>query len=197
MQGWLGKAATAVVVAFGLGSQWVAAAPAQVIVIRHGEKIEETGQLSPRGLQRARAMVNYFRSRPEVTAFGTPVAIYAPHPKHPGSSHRPIDTVTPLAASLGMNLNTSFTKDEAQDLVAEVMSRSEYDGKMVLICWNHTNIPDIGVALGNRAAPTWPDEVFDRAWIFDFDGERLAGFRDIPQNLLPGDRKTVAPAPTP
>ncbi len=164
------------------------AGPAQVILIRHGEKPARGSDLSPRGYERARALVGFFKTAPAVTERGLPAAIYAEQPRPDGSQSRPLETVQPLADSLGMTVNTSIRKPDAEGLARAVLSEPSYAGKMVLISWEHHMIPAIARALGADQAPdAWPDAAFDRVWIIDFDGGKPVRFRDLPQHLLPGD----------
>lgn len=165
-----------------------AAGPAQVIIIRHAEKPVVGNNLSPRGEERAKALVGFFKTNPAVTQFGTPVAIYAMQPKADGKDVRPLETVEPLAQSLGIAVNTSIRKADVAILAKAVMSDPEGAGKMVLIAWEHHLIPAIAKAFGLTSAPeTWPDGVFDRAWIINFDGGKPVSFQNVPQRLLPGD----------
>ena len=79
------------------------------------------------------------------------------------------------------------------DLAAEV--RATQQGKRILICWRHGNIPDLLRALG--AIPEtllprgkWPGAVYD--WVillsYDHDGHLILGSsKRINEHLLPGD----------
>ena len=163
------------------------AAPAQVILIRHAEKPASGNELNSQGWQRAKALVYFFKHTPSMTRFGTPAAIYAMAPKGPNGSLRPIQTVTPLADSLGLKINSSYKKGELAGLVGNIMSNSAYNGKMVLICWEHNIIPEIVKDFGWNAAPQWDGNSFDRAWVLNFNGNSVVSFEDIPQRLLPGD----------
>lgn len=164
------------------------AAPAQVIIIRHGEKPASGDNLSPRGYQRAQALVGFFENNPAVLQYGTPTAIYASDPGVKGTSHRMVETVTPLAESLGISIDSSFNKDDLTGLVNDILNNPNYDGKMVLICWEHTVIPEMASDFGWSSAPTtWDDSVFDRVWILNFSGNTVTSFDNIPEHLLPGD----------
>src|SRR5438445_31019 len=58
----------------------------------------------------------------------------------------------------------------------------------VLICWNHTLIPDIVTALGASGTDVpdaWPDR-FDLVWVFTHAHGKWT-FRQVHQHLLPGD----------
>src|SRR6476659_2168979 len=92
--------------------------PAQVIIIRHGEKPDPEGaELSLKGRERAAALVPYFLGDSDVLEFGPPVAIYAQaqNEKKKESSVRSIQTVTPLAEALHLEVNHSIKRDDYQD----------------------------------------------------------------------------------
>lgn len=169
-----------------------AAAPAEVILIRHGEKPAQGSDLSDRGYQRARALVGFFQDEPAVTRFGPPAAIYAEKPRPDGSRSRPLETVEPLADALGLQVDTEFKQKDAAGLARAILGDPAYDGKLVLVCWEHHELSAIAQALGLAQAPAWPDGVFDRAWVLDYQGEKVSSFRDIPQRLLPGDSRSSA-----
>jgi hypothetical protein len=173
------------------------AAPAQVILIRHGEKPAQGSELNAQGFQRAKALVAYFQTEPAVTRYGTPVAIYAMAPKNAAGSVRAIQTVTPLAAALKLPINKDYLRDQTAELVKAIMETPEYDGRMVLVCWEHSVIVDIAAALAayggsdqavKDSLPTaWAGQVFDRAWVLDFTGSKVTAFKDVPEHVLPGD----------
>lgn len=173
------------------------AAPAQVILIRHGEKPAQGNELNAQGFQRANALVKYFQTDPAVTRYGTPVAIYAMAPKNATGSIRAIQTVTPLAAALKLTINKDYMRDQADELVKAIMENPEYDGRMVLVCWEHSVLVDIAAALAayggsdqavKDALPvSWAGQVFDRAWVLSFTGNKVTSFLDAPEHVLPGD----------
>lgn len=173
------------------------AAPAQVIFIRHAEKTGGSNELSEKGFRRAQALVNFFLSEPAVTRYGPPAGIYAAAPKHEDSSIRSIQTVTPLAKAVQVRVNKDFTRGETRKLARSIMENPAYEGKMVLVCWQHAALVDAIRDLAEESGASqkllgalpveWPDEIFDRAWILDFSRGKAAYFRNIPQRLLPGD----------
>jgi hypothetical protein len=162
-------------------------APAQVIIIRHAEKPESGHDLSPKGRQRAAALVPYFLETPEVTEHKTPVAIYIQKPTEANPSRRPQETVKGLAKALKLDL-TEFAKDDLAAMAKEINTKSEYAGKTVLICWSHGAIPSIAKAFGVKNPPDWHDEVFDRVWIITFENGK-AELKNMPQQLMFGDSK--------
>jgi hypothetical protein len=170
----------------------ICAGPAQVVIIRHGEKPEHGNNLDERGKERAEALVGFFKDNPGVLEYGTPVAIYAMKPGPDDESQRPIETVEPLAKALDLKIHAEFGHDEYPKMAEEIKNSAEYDGKMVLICWEHKVIPQIAKALGVESAPAkWHGNVFDRVWVvsYSMDGE-VKSFRNLPQHLLPGDSES-------
>ena len=180
--------------ALWLGAGAAFAAPAQVILIRHAEKPDSGPELSAQGFRRAEALVKFFRNNPALTRYGTPAGIYAAAPKHEDSSVRSIQTVTPLARAIRVDIDTSFTRGQTNKIVRAIMEDPAYDGRMVLVCWQHTNLVEIAqnlAAYNNSPRLTiplvWPDETFDRAWILDLKNGKVTAFKALPQRLLPGD----------
>ena len=155
--------------------------PDQVIIIRHAEKPEHGHDLTMKGRERAAALAPFFLSGDN----GTPAAIYAQGPSNEHPSRRPVETVTPVARELKLELKTCHRGDDAE-MVKEILSKPEYDGKVVLICWSHKEIPGLATALGVANPPAWRDSAFDRLWIIKLkDGK--ATLQDLPQRLLFGD----------
>jgi broad specificity phosphatase PhoE len=175
-------------------STLVAAAPAQVIIIRHGEKSLTGPDLDPRGYQRAQDLVEFFKTDKAMLQYGTPAAIYAMEPKHEGnpnktpSSLRAVETVQPLANALNLTIRDNAINTDYEAVVSEVMQNPQYNGRMVLICWEHKNIPPMAEAFGATTAPEkWDKKIFDRVWVLNFKNGRFVSFEDLPENLLPGD----------
>ena len=180
-----------------LGAGTAFAAPAQIILIRHAEKPEAGAGLSPQGFKRADALVKFFKSEPAVRRYGDPAAIFAAAPKNEDSSIRSIQTVTPLAKALGIQIDSSFMCGQTNKLARAIMENPAYNGCMVLICWQHERLIDAAQAFVeyNNSSPAvfnsipleWPSETFDRAWILDLVDGKVVSFKNIPQRLLPGD----------
>ena len=176
----------------------------KIMVIRHAEKHDDVGviagvtiegrldpeDLTVRGWQRAGALIALFLPPDGVFVdrnLATPDAIFAsgigPHSK----SQRPQSTIAPLAAKLGLQLNTSHLKGEETKLAADVLA---YNG-VVLIAWEYQAIPLIGNSIigNNSSCPQiWSENRFDIVWVFDADGDSGEwDFHQVPQRLLAGD----------
>ena len=160
-------------------------------VTRTGERSKES--LEVRGWQRAGGLTNLFVpadghfQHPSLT---TPHFLYASKPLRRKGSRRPIETITPLAEKLAIEINSDFQRSEIEDMIEEVFSCKG----VVLICWQREYIPEIAsLILGNEnlAPSEWPEDRFDMIWIFDLDHSWTKyKFKQVPQKLLGGDLPT-------
>jgi broad specificity phosphatase PhoE len=170
------------------------------MIIRHGEKPPASGapqgidaqgnpephSLTPRGWTRARALVSLFAptAGPPRAGLARPAAIYAAGGTTTDGL-RTRETVSPLAARLGLPVNTQFTQGDETSLAQEVARRTE----PTLICWQHGELPTIPTSLAavTPTPPTsWPGRRFDLIWTLT----PAAGgwsFHQIPEQLLDGD----------
>ena len=162
-----------------------------VLIIRHAENPENGRGLSPRGKERAKAYKNYFSNFTVDSKRLEPDVIFAANDsKH---SHRPRLTVEPFAKAAKLQIDTRFTTDQSAELAATL--RASEQGKRILICWRHSQIPAILRALGTMPETLlpngkWPKLVYD--WVillsYDQNGRLIpAGTRRIDERLLPGD----------
>ena len=164
--------------------------PQSILVIRHAEKPADVSDihLSPEGKKRAEAILELFQktaARPD--PFPTPDFIFAT--KASKHSNRPVETVTPLAKALKLEVNAGYANDDYPKLAEELYTNPKYEGKTVLVCWHHGNLPELAVALGAAGVPDkWKDAVFDRVWVVTFDEKAKARpLTKRPQGLTPGD----------
>jgi hypothetical protein len=181
----------------------------KIMLIRHAEKpvgqfngIDESGNpdpnsLIPQGWQRAGALAPLFSS-----SFGplpTPTHLFAPNVFGSGSK-RPFETITPLAAKLGITMNATpggvapgqYAPGDFALMVPDAVSCPG----IVLIAWEHEFIPYIAnLILGNTTAPqTWPAARFDVVWTFDLNAaSNTYMFNQAPQLLLQGDLPSPIP----
>ena len=191
----------------------------QVIVIRHAEKptarpkrhgVREDGtpdkeSLTVRGWQHAGSLAAIFAAagaHPDKASLGQPTHIFAAgvgKKRVKGAdgktvtvgshSQRPLQTVTEMAARLGLEPDTTHTRGEEAALAADAVSR---DGT-VLICWQHEDIPAIGRAIAGADAgvpDTWPGDRYDLVWVFDRKGRRWAFRQLVHPRLTPGAPST-------
>lgn len=185
------------------------ATPAQIVIIRHAEKPASGDEVDQQGCERAYSLPPFFETNAIVNQFGTPVAIFAAQPDHAGSSLRPVETIAPTAQALGLEIQDPATKLNYPSVVQPIMSNPSYDGKTVLVSWEHDAIPGLAQAFGAVLSPdtqSWPGVVFDEAWVLNFTspqalkksahvGGDTSGTADsvsvtltiIPEDVMPGD----------
>ena len=169
--------------------------PYQIVIIRHAEKPDDSDDgaaknpnLSLRGMERAAALAPFLPP-----TFGQPDFLFASQAST--SSNRPVETITPLANSLGMKINSSFADDDYATLANTLVSDATYAGHLVFICWHHGKIPQLATALGvTPPLDPWPSTVFDRVWQITYPQPPGSGgsatVTNYPQKLLFGDSAT-------
>ena len=162
-----------------------------VLIIRHAEVADRGHGLSPRGQERAEAYKNYFQNFTVDSKQREPNDVLVA--KDSKQSHRPRLTVEPFAKAAKLPIDSSIGNKQPTDLAAEL--RANHQGKVILICWHHGQIPALLRALG--AAPEtllpngkWPRDVYD--WVimasFDENGRLIPeSTKRISEHLLQGD----------
>ena len=184
----------------------VMATPSTIMVIRHGDKLDQTAAgsgLSAVGYARAVKFLSYFKTNMLDTHVILPANVFlvAFNPKgecskttskctiDPGhsSSDRALETLSPLEDYLqaqDSNNNHAiidpYGSEDYKKLAHVVLNDPTFDGKFVVICWEHKAIPallqDLGVTLPvNEKGPQWkwPDDNFDGVYLLQFDSKGL------------------------
>lgn len=179
---------TAAGAATTLGGPWAswlqaaaAAGPDEVFIIRHAEEPLNGPNLNDRGRERANALSKLFDNK----RFARPTAIFAA--KSTPESSRPVETVQPLAAALGLTINDDFKETRYESLSQLVLHGAAYDHGHVLICWHQGSIPELARTLGATKVPNWPKTVYDGIWVLKFAGGKPTLTPEA-QHLLGGDR---------
>ena len=101
------------------------------------------------------------------------------------NSIRPQQTLTPLAARLGLTIDTSFSKGQEAQLAVALARETGTS----LVAWQHESIGAIATQLGTvtPSPPSdWPDSRYDVVWVFSGSGTSWR-FAQVPQLLLAGD----------
>jgi hypothetical protein len=175
-----------------------------ILIVRHAEKpsgdaapfgITEAGEqnagsLTVRGWTRAGALAVAFAAPKPAWRVTAPAALFASAPKGPDAGLRAIETLTPLAKRLGLDIDESFARGDETALAARLVK----ERGTVLVAWEHHSIPALVAAIGlpSPSAPThWKGDRFDLIW----ECRRTTGgtwrLRVVPQMLLAGDRPTA------
>jgi hypothetical protein len=167
------------------------AQPAQIILIRHGEKPAdpEAVHLSKEGQERARALVHFVTTTPELKEHGLPAALFATQTTKHGRGQRTQETIAPLAKELGLPIQTPVGSEEYKAMAKAVLSNHKLRGKTILICWTHEFIPELAAALGVRPQPPkWKDENYDGVYLISYEpgGVKL---QELTQPFSPGAKE--------
>ena len=133
----------------------------KVIIIRHGEKPSTGDNLCPKGLDRANQLPAVLDK-----VAGIPDYTYIPQVNTGKTTRsvRMLQTITPFAVEHNLVLNTAFKNDDIKNVAADVLKKTG----VVLMVWEHSNIPDIAKALGIKDKLKWKDEDYGSIWIIEF-----------------------------
>jgi len=134
--------------------------------------------------------------------FGPPYALFASRsvPISDRLVPRTIETIMPTAALLEKPIHSSFNGYEVHEMADLVLTNKKYQGKNIVICWNHSSIHDLINAFGYAlpftcSAPNkkYPDCRFDLTFVMTFPAPQPLSSQPIPyatvyfQQLLFGD----------
>ncbi len=141
-----------------LTAAWAHATPAQVILIRHGDKDSQRGDynLSPSGFNRALSL-----GRMIPACFGAPNQIRS-FELDPVSSQnsRSYQTAVPLAVATGVNIGIVMgSSTSSARFGEEVLSSKPFEGSKAVFFWEHRHLPDLAKGLGwSTMAPIDADD---------------------------------------
>ena len=164
----------------GIAVNTAFAVPKEVIIIRHGDKLlqpEPGPTLSPKGIVRSLAFAHYF-----INQFGEPDFIVATAPineQGKDSSIRELQTIAPLAnlvaahhAKTDFPILHPYKSSEFSRLANYLLKDKKFAGKKILICWNHTVIPQLAETLGvSESLQVWPSDDFDTVYVLQYDSK--------------------------
>jgi len=150
---------------------------ATVMIVRHCEKGDIREHCALNGYQRALYLASLFGDGEE--RWPAPSYIFA---LSPGGRHnrrkmnfREIETVLPLANKAGVTIDDSFTLSHSYELVDDIhegLQAGKVCGKLVLICWKHSEIGHLAHHLGCgpvQGCPThYRGKNFDDIWQIKF-----------------------------
>jgi hypothetical protein len=174
-------------------------APQKIVILRHGEKPGDPDSadtaaepdLAPAGVTRAKALVSVIPAR-----FGRPPDFLVAAASS-NVSHRPVETLQPLADSLGFLADrfiVTYANHDYPQLADDLLNDSRFaSSKLVIVCWHHGNIPPLARALRvtpeqmatapeyNPKKDKWNSAVFDRFWILDYANPAGMTFQSVAQ----------------
>lgn len=179
------------------------AVPKQILIVRHAEKqpqeLKNYGELyqalTLKGYERAAALSQYFPGN-----FGLIDYVFATKPNQFYQSFRPMMTCAPTAYNVRNKqkakddeiFNLNFDIKETADLGKELLTNKKYDGKTIIVCWEHHMLKTLIDALNVDAAAfkEWPSDAFDVTFRITFDKGKTI-LQKLPQKLMYGDRASV------
>ncbi len=160
------------------------ALPAQVVIIRHGEKDPITRGLTQEGQERAAALAYYLTQTDYLLNFGLPFALFASRsiPISDRLVPRTIETLMPTANFLQLPIHSPFNGYQVNEIANFIFNNNAYNGKNIVICWNHSSIHDLLNAFGYQAPfacsvinKKYPDCRFDLAFVLAFPAPEPVG----------------------
>lgn len=177
-----------------------------IMLVRHAERPDEDAgsepgidadgarcdeSLTATGWRRAAALTDLFAAGAGEpgSPLVRPRALFASTPSTKKGSKRSLQTISPLAQRLDLDVDTRFGRDDVTDLAEEVTRT----GGPVLISWQREYIPDIVDALGGADRPVpdpWPEDRYDVVWVLTPASDGGWIFTQTPQRVLPGDADT-------
>lgn len=153
------------------------ALPAQVIIIRHAEKDPVTRNLTEQGQERAGALAYYLTETDYLLNYGLPFALFASRsvPISDRLVPRTIETLMPTGELLQLPVHSPFNGFQVNEMADLILNSRKYDGKNIVICWNHSSIHDLLNAFGYQAPfrctgpnKKYPDCRFDLTFVLTF-----------------------------
>jgi phosphohistidine phosphatase SixA len=138
----------------------------QILLMRHAEKADDplNPNLSPVGRDRAQRLAQYVPGKVRQARF----LFASAASKH---SVRPIQTLQPLSEKIGVQIDSTFADQDYEALAHKILNDPSYDGKLVVICWHHGNIPPLAHELKAKSGDypnPWDPKVFNLMLQFDY-----------------------------
>lgn len=173
-----------VLVCLALFSGVVFAAPKEIIIMRHADKItgadkshEYAGRyLSAKGVLRSIKFAVYYPQH-----FPTPDYIFAAQPAFShkvsdATSMRPLQTLMPLANLLttqgkgNVIIHAPYSHSQYGLLAHRLLTEKQYAQKVVLICWQHGVINALAHDLGvKKTLSKWSGRNYDQVYVLRYD----------------------------
>ena len=178
---------------------WAHATPAQVILIRHGDKDSQRGDynLSPKGFERALRL-----GRMIPACFGAPNQIRTFElDSISGKNSRSYQTAVPLAVATGVNIGIVMGSTTSSERFGrEVLDSKTFDGNKAVFFWEHRHLPDLAKGLGMGSMAPIDAEDFDLLVLLSYPAgsktpkvERLSQ-QELFKRACPGLASSALPA---
>lgn len=166
--------------------------PYQIIVFRHAEKVEmkreHDAPLSHEGQRRAAYLVNFLLNPQIIDQEKYEIAgVFTPNPYGNlyGEAYyyvRPTQTIIPLFHQaqfyrIGKSGKEVIFSDgvhfnEPEDLFGQILGKKEFEGKTVVVCWEHVYIPKLFDKYFNNLKKDFPhlgEDRYDMVWVIRWE----------------------------
>ena len=152
----------------------VQAAPALIVLLRHGHKDRSPGpagvvnyNLSPSGFRQALLLAQLI---PACLQRDRPLQLIS-HGLDPltGKNARSYQTLVPLAVSSGVNIRLmQSAADDSERIGSQLRDDPSLSGAVVVIAWEHRRLPALARGLGWAAMPAVAEDDFDSLWLLHY-----------------------------
>lgn len=134
----------------------------KVVIVRHGEKPPKGDNLSCQGFNRSKLLPPVLYK----ACGGVPNYTFVPTMKtgKSTSSVRMFQTVTPFAVQYNLKIDSRYAETDTIKAAADVVKKTG----VVLMVWEHGNIPGLARNMGVPDVPGWMGSDFDSMWIIEF-----------------------------
>jgi hypothetical protein len=152
----------------------------RAILLRHGEKDGGNG-LSYAGKMRAECLAGRYADAGVTNLFA-----FDDKP-----TTRPVDTMQPLAAKLGIRVDTQFKRDDLAELALHILSLPTRS--LSIVCWEHDRLHTLAEELGvaKKDIPddlmNFPVDSYDKQWSIYYGSGKAASIVEERQHCTFGD----------
>jgi hypothetical protein len=134
----------------------------EIVLIRHGEKLDGDNNLSCQGFNRSVMLPAILYSK-----FGPPAKIYIPaiESKAKTTQLRMLQTITPLAVKYHVAINSRYNEEDYPNVANALLNEKG----LIVVAWDHKSIPFIVHQLVQNAALfKWPEDDFNTICVITF-----------------------------
>ncbi|MEO8739125.1 MAG: histidine phosphatase family protein [Casimicrobiaceae bacterium] len=153
--------------------------PMTILLLRHGEEPKDANSLdlSATGRERAAKLASFIPKR-----FAIPDFIFSAAPTD--ASVRSYLTVRPLADSIRGRVDGSYKAREFGLLASKLLADPAFVGKLIVICWTHSELPALAGALNVRSGDfpeKWDEKVFNLVFQLTYKGRSRPKVKKVPE----------------
>ena len=143
--------------------------PKIILMMRHAEKPADPSDpnLTAAGKRRAKRLATYIPDTFDIKPDFIFAAAISTH------SARPYETVRPLSKRESVGIDAVIADNDYGVLAQRLLTKKQYAGKSIVVCWHHGNIPSLMRMLGapkGQYPDPWDHTVFNLILQLEFPG---------------------------